>query len=108
MKWLTVLRKTCDETSQAAVARRLGVSPALVNQLLKGSYKGDIERLQKLVEGSLMNQFVMCPVLDKMAKHKCQAHQERTLEYAVANPIYVQLYRACRAGCLHSKLTKEY
>lgn len=106
--WLEALREACAETSQNAVARRLGVSPAMVNQALKGAYKGDIERLQSLVEGSLLKKQVECPVAEDMPKHKCLEHQARPQQFAFVNPLFAKLYRACRSGCPHSKLPKEY
>ncbi|MEI2740926.1 MAG: helix-turn-helix transcriptional regulator [Candidatus Competibacter sp.] len=106
--WLAALREACAETSQNAVARRLGVSPAMVNQTLKGAYKGDLERLQGLVEGSLLKRQVDCPVAEDMPKHKCLENQARPAQSAFVNPLFAKLYRACRSGCPHSKLPKEY
>lgn len=106
--WLTALREACQASSQSAVARRLGVSATMVNQALKGAYKGDIERLQGLVEGSLMSQTVDCPATGDMPKHKCLEHQGRPRGMAFVNPYFSKLYRACRSGCPHSKLPQEY
>jgi hypothetical protein len=106
--WLEVLRLTCETTTKAAVARQLGVSPAMVGLALKGEYKGNMTRLQTLVEGSLMSQTVTCPVMGEMPKHKCQEHQDRDPKFATANPFKAQLYIACRSGCPHSKLAREY
>ena len=106
--WITALRKACAETTQAAVARKLGVSPAMISQALKGVYKGDIARLQTLVEGELMAQVVDCPVIGPLLKHRCMEHQTRDRRFATANPLKMQLYRACRSGCPHSKLPRDY
>ncbi|HRD68226.1 MAG TPA: XRE family transcriptional regulator [Candidatus Competibacter sp.] len=106
--WLEALRDACAESSQAAVARRLGVSPAMVNQAIKGLYKGDLDRLQGLVEGVLLRQFVDCPAAEDMPKHRCLEHQARPRQSAFVNPLFAKLYRACRSGCPHSKLPKEY
>ena len=106
--WITALREACAATSQSAVARKLGVSATMVNQTLKGTYTGNLSRLQTLVEGTLMAQTVECPVIGMLAKHKCMEHQERDGRFASANPLKMQLYRACRSGCPHSKLPKEY
>ena len=106
--WLEVLRKECLASSQSAVARRLGVSATLVNQALKGTYTGNLGRLQTLVEGTLMNQSVDCPAVGEMPKHKCVEHQDRQRSMAFVNPYFSKLYRACRSGCPHSKLPKEY
>lgn len=36
--WLEALAQECRRTSQAQVARRLKVSPAMINLILKGAY----------------------------------------------------------------------
>jgi transcriptional regulator with XRE-family HTH domain len=106
--WLDVLRAACAETSQAAVARQLGISSSTINQALKGTYKGNLSRLKTLVEGRLMKQTVECPVIGELAKHQCQEHQAREGRFITANPLTMRLYRACRSGCPHSKLPQEY
>lgn len=106
--WLDALRAACAADTQASVAKRLGVSPSMINQALSGRYKGDLQRLQALVEGVLQTQTVTCPVLDALAKHKCREYQERDPKFASASPLTVRLYRACRSGCPHSKLPREY
>lgn len=106
--WLEVLRTTCATDSQASVAKRLGVSPSMVNQALKGTYKGDLNRLQIRVEGVLQTQTVGCPALGNIRKDRCQEYQDRNPKLASASPVTARLYRACRSGCPHSKLPKEY
>lgn len=101
-EWLDALRAACARSSQRKVAEQLGVSPAMVNQVLKGAYSGDLDRMRRLVEGRYLNQTVHCPVLGEIPLDKCQWHQER--EFGTGNPQRVQLYRACRSGCPHSKL----
>lgn len=108
VSWLEALREACAAASQVMVAKRLGVSPSMVNQALKGTYKGDLNRLRTLVEGVLQTQTVTCPVLDDLAKHKCLEYQDRDPKFASASPITVLLYRACRSGCPHSHLSRDY
>ncbi len=107
--WITALRKACAETTQAAVARKLGVSTSMISQALKGGYnKGRTDRLQTLVEIELMAQTVDCPIIGTLLKRRCIEHQTRDSRFATANPLKMQLYRACRSGCPHSKLPREY
>lgn len=103
--WLSALRQVCADGSQAAVAKRLGVSPSMINQALKGVYKGDIERLRGLVEGAYLNQTVRCPVIGDIGLDVCLHHQAEP--FKPVNPLRVKLYRACRGGCPHSRLQKE-
>jgi len=99
--WLEVLAAQCRRRSQAAVAEDLGVSPAMVNQSLRGRYRGDTERLQALVEGAYMGRTVPCPVLGEVALNQCLDHQTRP--FAATNPVRVALYRACRNGCAQAR-----
>ena len=102
--WLEVLSQACRRSSQTAVAAQLGVSPAMVNQALRGRYQGDVERLQALVEGAYMGVCVACPVLGDVALNECLEHQARP--FAATNSQRVALYRACRAGCDHARQPK--
>ena len=95
--WLQALAERCLETTQADVARRLGVSPALVNRVLKGSYPGDMGRIEALVRGTFMNSSVECPVLGAISRRRCLDEQHRP--FAPTNPQRVALYRACRNEC---------
>lgn len=104
--WLAALRQVCADSSQAVVAKRLGVSSSMINQALKGVYKGDIKRLKSLVEGAYLHQTVRCPVVGDIGLDVCLHHQAEP--FKPVNPLRVKLYRACRSGCPHSKLPKEY
>lgn len=100
--WLAVLRAECEKTSQSAVSKKLGYSPAVVNQVLKSTYKGDVTKVEAAVRGCFMNEVVDCPVVGEIATHICLNYQK--LPFAAINPLRVQLYKACRNGCPHSKL----
>ena len=106
--WLSALREACAASTQAALARRLGVSATMVNQALKGTYKGDLSRLKALVEADLLAHTVDCPAIGEMPKKNCLEHQARQRPFATVNAYYAKLYRACRSGCPYSKLPKEY
>lgn len=100
--WMTELEQRTALSSQRKVAEELGVSAAMVNQVLKGTYTGNLDTLRIKVEGAYMDQCVACPVLGRLPVHECEANQGRP--FTASNPQRVQLYRACRAGCPHSSL----
>lgn len=100
--WLEELAEQCLRTSQKKVADKLHVSAALINQVLKGKYPGDLSRIEQLVKGAFMQYSVICPVLGEIEKHKCLFHQAR--DFAATNPQRVMLHKACRSGCPHSQL----
>lgn len=94
--WIEVLQAACKASSQSAVAKRLGYSTTVVNQVLKGSYTGDLQRVQLAVEGALMGATVDCPILGDIPRLACVDHQRHAQGAFVAtNPTRVQLRRAC-------------
>lgn len=104
--WLAVLRQACEETSQAAVARRLGISPTVVSLVLKGTYKGDLVRIEGLIRGAYMAATVMCPAVGEISLEACL--QNQAAPFKAINSARVRIYRACRSGCPNSKLKQEY
>lgn len=103
--WLDVLERACRDTSQTRVAGRLGVSPSMISQALKGKYPGNLDSLRRRVEGALMGQTVKCPVLGEIPANECLDNQRRP--FAATNAQRVRLYRACRSGCPHSLIEEE-
>lgn len=98
--WLTVLAEACRDSSQAAVAARIGYSATVVNQVLKGKYTGDLRAVEQAVRGALLSYTIECPVLGALPAHLCLEHQRRP--FAATNPLRVRLYRACRT-CTHRR-----
>lgn len=94
-EWIIVLAEACDARngSQAAVARRLGYSGAVINQALKNTYAGRLDKLEQKVRGELMNECVQCPVLGEITRRRCIDEQSRA--YAATNALRVELRRAC-------------
>ena len=92
--WLEILRAECTATTQAATARRLGVSPTVVNQVLKGNYKGNLNNIRARVEGELLGAVVDCPALGELPRQRCVEYQARS--FAATNPMRVLLYHTCR------------
>ncbi|MFP4131293.1 MAG: helix-turn-helix domain-containing protein [Thiohalospira sp.] len=105
--WVAALRAECERVgSQARVGRSLGYSPSVINQILKGTYRGNVDRVREAVEGAYLGATVDCPILGDLPRDACLRHQQRP--FAATNPARVQLYYACRSGCPHSHLPEEY
>lgn len=92
---LEALRQLCATTTQAEVARRLGVSDASISGALKGRYIGNVERLAERVRGELLNAKVTCPELGDITTRICQ--DEREKPFHTASPMRVRIWRACQA-----------
>jgi hypothetical protein len=100
--WMDVLRAACAASSQAKVAARIGISTTVVNHVLNDKYKGRLDRVAERVRGELMRATVECPVLGELSRRVCLDHQQRP--FSATNPTRVQLYFACRRGCVHSEV----
>lgn len=103
--WKDVMRTACEQSSQAKIAKRIGVSAGLVNQVLMGSYKHPTRNLEERVKGELMGHCVECPLLGEINRRACIDLQARPLD--VTNPTRVAIYRACRDGCPHALTDEE-
>ncbi len=93
-EWIWALAEACDCSSQGQIAKRLGISPAVVNQVLGNAYKGRLDRVEARVRGELMRETVRCPVLAAISKRDCLDHQKA--KFSATNPLRVRLYRACK------------
>jgi hypothetical protein len=103
--WMDALREQVKRTSQQRAADRIGMSSSVVNQVLKGTYKGNLANVEARVRGALMNRTVKCPVLGEISCKRCQDEQDRP--FAPTNPARVAVFKACRNGCKHSKHRRE-
>jgi len=92
--WVDALARACDGASQGKVAKRVGPSAAVINQVLGNSYKGRMDRVEKCVRGELMRATVICPVLGDLSTRRCLDAQHRP--FAATNPLRVQLHQACK------------
>ena len=89
--------------SQAEIARKLGVSDGTISNALKGRYIGNVDALAERIRGELLNQTVRCPILGQITSRICQ--DERKKPFHTANPMRVQLWRACKT-CIHNPQSK--
>ena len=100
--WIDTLRAEAERTSQGRTGTKIGYSATVVSRVLAGDYRGDLGSVEASVRGALMGESVDCPVIGDLPRNRCIEHQRR--EFAATNPMRVQLYRACRGGCRHSRL----
>jgi len=99
--WMVLLRGAVERAgSIQAVADLIGYSRTAVSLVLNGKYGKSTEALALAVMTGLDQ--VICPVLGDLPGPDCLRNQ--TAPFSAANPQRVALYRACRAGCPHSRL----
>jgi len=93
--WILALAGECDRSSQGKAAEQLGISAAVVNQLIGNSYKGRVDSMEARVRGEYMKAVVECPVLGEISTRDCIGHQRR--KFMPTNPLRVALRKACPA-----------
>ena len=104
--WVRTPAEECDASSLRQVAAKIGASPAMVS-LAVNKRREKLDFIKAKVEARLMISMVACPVLGLMSRIACL--QEQARGFSTANPLQVQLYRACRNGCpnYRGNLNKE-
>lgn len=100
-EWVALLAEECDRTSQKKVAEQIRYSTAVVNQVLKNRYTGDLTAVEKAVRGAYLNATVACPVLGDLQLNRCLQHQRQ--RFSATNAMRVRLYRSCNGGCPHAR-----
>jgi hypothetical protein len=103
--WVRVLAEEANRTSGSRAAARIGLSGALVSNVIADKYPGDMARVEGIVRGALMGLTVECPVLGEIRRDQCLAEQRKP--FSATSSVRSRLYRACRAGCPHSHLNRE-
>lgn len=95
--WVEQLARHCTERSQAAVARELDRSGAVISQVLRRIYPADTSRIEERVRGLFMAGQVDCPALGPLSTLKCQDWREKSREFVLASPQRARMYRACNS-----------
>lgn len=98
--WVRALAEACDGQSLRKTASRCKVSPAMVSLAINNK-REQWDFIKSKVENSLMVSMMACPVLGVISNKQCE--QEQLTPFSAANPLRVQLYRACHNGCKHFK-----
>lgn len=103
-EWVRALAEKCDATGLRKTAAQLSVSPAIIS-LAVNKRRTQLDFIKVKVENTLMVSIVACPVLGMLEKQECLREQAKP--FSSANPLRVQLYRACRNGCPYYKERKQ-
>lgn len=101
--WLEVLAHKCAETSQRKAAKEIGYSAAMVSQLLRKRYSGNVAAVEEAVRGAWMGATVACPVLGDVPTTTCLSWQRKAREFVPSTSHRVRMYRACNACPRHTE-----
>lgn len=93
--WVEQMALHCTASSQNKVAAKLGRSAALVSQVLRNKYPGDLARIEELFRGHFMAETLRCPELGVLPLHECHDWQAKARRFQSSNTLRVRMYRAC-------------
>lgn len=94
--WVEVLALAIDQTSQNRAAAQIGRSAALVSNVIRNKYTGDMVAVELAVRAGLMKETVTCPVLGEIALATCLDWRNAAKHFAPVNTSRVTMYRACK------------
>ncbi|MCB1473806.1 MAG: transcriptional regulator [Defluviimonas sp.] len=100
--WVRELASYVDTVGLKKAAQRIGYSQAVLHEVIRKRYAGSVERVEERVRGALMGETVCCPVLGPIRRDTCLDWQGKP--FAITSAHRTRMYRACRAGCPHSRL----
>ncbi|MCA3486520.1 MAG: hypothetical protein IOC84_04465 [Rhodobacter sp.] len=95
--WVEALALECGRTSQNKVAERLGRSAAMVSQILRNKYPGDLTGFEERFRGVFQAQALECPALGLIPSHECQDWRVKSRVFAVGNPLRRRMFLVCPA-----------
>ena len=104
--WVAALAAECEATSGNKVAVRLDRSAALVSQVLRNRYPGNLAAVEERVRGVLMAGTVECPALGALPLQDCQDWRRKARSFSNHNSLRVRMYRAC-SRCPINRRDKE-
>jgi hypothetical protein len=95
--WVRALAEAADRTSQAKASAAIGYSAATVSYVLKGTYAGDMAKVEQAVRASIMEAGMECPELGTLRLADCLDWQGKAACYQPTSSRRLLMYRACRA-----------
>lgn len=96
--WIEALAQECDRSSQNRVAAKLGRSAALVSQVLRNKYPGDLDGLEERFRAEFQAAEITCPALGAITLTSCLDWRRKAQNFQNTNSLRVRMFRAC-AGC---------
>jgi len=95
--WVLGLAQQCKASSQSKVAKQLGVSAAMVSNIIAAKYPGDMKRAEDLYRGTYERETIRCPALGDLTLDRCRHWRAKSKRLVNANARNVTMYRACNS-----------
>jgi hypothetical protein len=96
-EWVAALAAESAATSQNRVAERMGRSAALVSQVLRAKYPGDLQAVEEVFNGAFRAAVLECPALGTIPTNVCRDWRVKSRRLVNVNAQRVAMFRACSA-----------
>jgi hypothetical protein len=96
--WVLRLAEECARSSQNKVAAKLDRSAALVSNVIRAKYTGNLAAVEDLVRGHFFAETIRCPALGDISKAACRDWMRAAARFSNINSERVRMFRACN-GC---------
>ncbi len=103
--WIEALARLATDTNATIAAKKIGYSSSLLSSLFRGTYSGDLDKLERKVRGVLMGVNVECPILGEIGADQCLDEQGK--KHVGTSAVRTALYHACRNGCPNSRIVLQ-
>ena len=94
--WIMTLISECDGSSQNKVATRLGISAAVVSQVIRKSYQGSYDNIAMRVREIYMSGDIECPAIGEIASEICLHWRDEIRRGTSTDPQRILMTRCCR------------
>lgn len=95
-EWIARLADECAGSSQNQVAKRIGRSAAVISNVLRRKYTGDMAAVEDRFKGVFMAETVDCPELGKLPANQCRDWREKARRFSNVNTLRIRMFRACK------------
>lgn len=106
--WVCALIKACDArgASQNRVARRLGLTGAVVSQVIRNNYGAKTDRIEARVRAVFLDGKIACPALGEISAETCMNWRDASHALSSVSPVKVRMFTACKA-CSRNRQAEE-
>ncbi len=96
--WVCALVKACDckGASQNSVAGRVGVTGAVISQVLRNKYPARTDRIEARVRAIFLDGQISCPALGEITSEDCLNWRDAAHKLNSVSPARVRMFRACK------------
>lgn len=101
--WVAALAAEADRTSGAKAAARIGMSGAVVSQVLANKYPGSLAAVEERVRTTITAETVECPALGQMDRATCQEWRGKAKDYQPTSALRGRMHDACNACSRHKE-----